>query len=105
MESVLLKCNYEPSGWAIVELQGILVNKYGPLDGEKLGLLDIHDNIPELIIGDHKLMGQIVKLQKPLLVLKKGDPVGDSTTWESHAVIRTKYVFNQKPETVQKFQI
>lgn len=97
LDAVLIKCPEDPSGWAIIELQGTIVNKNGPLNGETLGRFQI-GKVPELIIGNHKLLGSIVNLNKPMLVVQKNenrDSVQNNhlAEWDVFAIVRTKYFF------------
>eukprot|EP01126_Amoeba_proteus_P015081 TRINITY_DN166_c1_g1_i1.p1 TRINITY_DN166_c1_g1~~TRINITY_DN166_c1_g1_i1.p1 ORF type:complete len:106 (-),score=18.10 TRINITY_DN166_c1_g1_i1:239-556(-) len=99
--SVLIRCPEDPSEWGIIELQGVVIPKMSPtLDGESLGYLEIKNNIPVLVIGNHILRGKIETLKKPLLVIRKDAKPDEEGIgqWESVAFVRKKYLFVEKPQ-------
>ena len=59
--------------YSMVELQGTLHGASSTLDGLKLGDIRFAADEPELTIGVYQLTGKVVKLQTPLLVLRRED--------------------------------
>lgn len=73
MPQIVLRLSDSHGGWGLVELQGQLETRdQVPFDDMHVG--DLHFDprgIPHLIIGHHLLDGKVVKLEKPLAVLRK----------------------------------
>ncbi len=59
--------------YSMVELQGTLHGASTTLDGLKLGDIRFAADEPQLTIGMYQLAGKVVKLQTPLLVLRRED--------------------------------
>ena len=114
--------------WAIIEMQGDLESRVGDvkLEGKFVG--DLHftktGHVPVLIIGHHILYGKVVKLEKPLVIMEKGqenpnclkstqinvNASGDSamevdtekneTVYNVRAIIRKKLLFKSRPKPI-----
>lgn len=77
----------------MMDLQGELKISDHVLENVIIGPLNIDGNRAELTIGNHLLVGKIVKLRKPLIVLKKGTIDGLNII----GYIRNKIVFDERP--------
>lgn len=73
MPQIMVRLSDSHGGWGLVELQGQLETRdQVPFDNMHIG--DLHFDprgVPHLIIGHHLLDGKVVKLEKPLAVLRK----------------------------------
>eukprot|EP01086_Lenisia_limosa_P005719 TRINITY_DN2308_c0_g1_i3.p1 TRINITY_DN2308_c0_g1~~TRINITY_DN2308_c0_g1_i3.p1 ORF type:complete len:111 (+),score=13.74 TRINITY_DN2308_c0_g1_i3:59-391(+) len=97
-----------PSGsgieqWVILELQGELQSfsssTHG-FSGLELGSLEILENgNPRLTIGNHQADGKIVKLRKPLAVIRK-EKDSSGVFYETKAMVLEKYLFKTRPHTL-----
>lgn len=83
---------------AIIELQGVIdITQGGSFQDFTLGPLVINDDDSALLtIGNHLLRGKVVKLKKPLAMVKRGTKEG----LEIHAVIRKKVLFSDRPTLI-----
>lgn len=119
--------------WAIIEMQGDLESRVGDVQLEGKFVGDLHftkaGHVPVLIIGHHILYGKVVKLEKPLVIMEKGQEVskppsdsepsqatssGDSlensvmevdretgeTVYNVRAIIRKKLLFKSRPKPI-----
>ena len=92
----------------MIEMQGDLESRLGAnvdVSGKFIG--DLHytkdGGTPILIIGHHILYGKKVKLENPMVILKKFHKVqGDQTVMEYHVdtVIRHKLIFKARPKPI-----
>ena len=92
----------------MIEMQGDLESRLGAnvdVSGKFIG--DLHytkdGGIPILIIGHHILYGKKVKLESPMVAMKKVRTVqGDQTVTEYHVetVIRSKLIFKARPKPI-----
>jgi hypothetical protein len=101
--------------WSLLELQGHLDPRdvQQTLDSLPLGVLEADAaNSKEfsLIIGSNKLVGKLVRLEKPLVVLTHEDNehvaadaagAGDEH-WRAVGVVRNKVVFKTRPQPIVK---
>ncbi|KAL5105041.1 hypothetical protein TcWFU_009954 [Taenia crassiceps] len=87
--------------WGLIELQGELIDKTdGHLNGKVIG--DLHftlKNEPVFIIGHHILHGEVVRLPKPLAVLRRAQN-NSQTEVVITAVIRQKLLFRSRPDPI-----
>ena len=114
--------------WAIIEMQGDLESRVGDVQLEGKFVGDLHftksGHVPVLIIGHHILYGKVVKLEKPLVIMEKGQEnsnntnashcnitsSGDSemevdiekneTVYNVRAIIRKKLLFKSRPKPI-----
>ncbi|KAF0716381.1 hypothetical protein AaE_011111 [Aphanomyces astaci] len=101
--------------WSILELQGELIADTKA--SLKLGHLQYQKGVPTLLIGTHLLEGKVLKLSKPMAIMRKkphadhaaigsGDDtngVASSNTSTGYIVVgiaRKKLVFNTRPKPV-----
>ncbi|KAL6076208.1 Replication factor C complex [Balamuthia mandrillaris] len=107
----------EEQEWAMIELQGKLaLDGSAGFDGLPLGRLTVNENKnAELIVGNHRLEGKRVALQKPLVVLlpaaagqdalraedtEKDELHTSNRSYNTVGVIRYKYLFRNRPKPV-----
>ena len=99
---------------ALIEMQGALESRLGnnvDVSGKFIG--DLHytkDNgTPILIIGHHILYGKVVKLERPMVAMKKvvmscenGASGDNQSTTEYHVdtIIRHKLIFKARPKPI-----
>ncbi|ETW02234.1 hypothetical protein H310_05793 [Aphanomyces invadans] len=91
--------------WSILELQGELIaDSKASL---KLGQLQYQKGVPTLLIGTHLLEGKVVKLPKPMAIMRKkakevsaDDTDTTSTAYTVVGIARKKLVFNSRPKPV-----
>merc|ERR1711881_804025 len=93
---------------ALIEMQGDPESRLGnnvDVSGKFIG--DLHytkdQGTPILIIGHHILYGKVVKLESPMVAMKKVRTVqGDQTVTEYHVetVIRSKLIFKARPKPI-----
>ncbi|XP_037071360.1 chromosome transmission fidelity protein 8 homolog [Pollicipes pollicipes] len=107
-----------PPSWALIELQGDLESRSGSsLAGQLIG--DLHftrQGAPVLIVGHHILWGKVATLEKPLLVMEKGEAAtreisvdametedagaGAECRYHVRAVVRKKILFRSRPKPI-----
>lgn len=80
----------------IIELQGFLESS-SSLDGLDLGCIRFSGKDASLVIGAHELVGKQVNLSKPLVVTRK---VPQASELHVVGVVRKKYVFKTRPNTI-----
>ena len=69
----------------ILEFQGEIT---GQLNGSKLGSIKVNeDRTVVILVGQHKLEGNMVELKSPLLVLEKNSETGSNSS-EKNLVIQ-----------------
>jgi len=93
--------------WSIIELQGELESKAEEaLGGKLIGDLHYnHDGNPILIIGHHILHGKAQELEKPLIMINRGqtfemDNEESDIKYDVTAVIKKKLVFKTRPKPI-----
>ncbi|KAH7817247.1 uncharacterized protein MONOS_3727 [Monocercomonoides exilis] len=74
----------------IVEFQGNIEVTAQQLGGIQIGDLNFKDDIT-LKIGNYLLTGQIIKLEKPFLVLEKSDDLEEHLPLENEKMPKEKY--------------
>ena len=92
----------------MIEMQGDLESRLGvSVDNSGKFIGDLHYTkdgaIPILIIGHHILYGKKVKMDNPMVAMKKVHTVqGDQTVTEYHVetVIRHKLIFKARPKPI-----
>lgn len=101
--------------WSLLELQGHLDPRdvQQTLDSLPLGVLEVDaSNSKEysLVVGNNKLVGKLVRLDKPLVVLTHdNDARPDAIAlaehdehWRAVGVVRSKIVFKTRPQPIVK---
>ncbi|KAF0731087.1 hypothetical protein Ae201684P_011701 [Aphanomyces euteiches] len=88
--------------WSIVELQGELICESKA--SLPLGKLQYQKGVPTLLIGTHLLEGKVVKLGKPMAIMRK-KAIDDNSTEQTKAytvvgIARKKLVFSTRPKPV-----
>jgi hypothetical protein len=58
---------------ALLELQGLMTPKSQSFERLCVGPLTIEGDVATLVIGNHEISGKIQTLEKPLLVLERGN--------------------------------
>jgi chromosome transmission fidelity protein 8 len=95
---IAISLNDEPPERMLLELQGTLEFMS---DNLEIGSLTWQGQTPTLVIGHHRLTGQVVKLTRPFYVLSKDkDPLGFSIK----SVVSKKLVFKNRPEHLMSHQ-
>ncbi|KAI9164217.1 hypothetical protein H9P43_008034 [Blastocladiella emersonii ATCC 22665] len=123
-----------PHDLVLIELQGVLECDGDAFAGQTLGRIGFADDSetesPTLIIGNHRLEGKVVKLKKPLAVIKRagansslfpaaagggdvvmseshgdegeGDNLNPTAAGEWHIVglIKAKFEFRRRPQNL-----
>ena len=79
----------------ILELQGTLEIEDKELKNLKIGNISFNNGKVFLIIGNHKLNGSKVMLEKPIAVMKKRKT--NNVTYNVLGLIKQKFVFNTRP--------
>lgn len=89
---------------SLVEMQGDLESRLGSnvdLSGKFIG--DLHftkdGSTPIMIIGHHILYGKVLKLDKPLVVMRKVQ-LEDGTEYHVDTIIRSKLIFKARPKPI-----
>ena len=94
----------------MIEMQGDLESRLGAnvdISGKFIG--DLHytkdGKTPILIIGHHILYGKVVKLDRPMVAMKKVvkeliDESGSTTEYHVQTIIRTKLLFKARPKPI-----
>ena len=81
----------------ILEFQGEIT---GELDGAKLGSIKVNeDKTVVILVGQHKLEGQLVDLKSPLLVLEKNAATGSDCNEKNlviQGVVKKKIIFKHR---------
>ncbi|GMH86474.1 hypothetical protein TrST_g3351 [Triparma strigata] len=89
-----------------IELNGQLVVPKGrKSEGieTELGLFTMEEGTPTLLVGTHEIKGKIVKLKKPLLLVRKKKSSDDKPLpVEAEGIITEKYLFNGYPKTIMR---
>ncbi|KAK8802669.1 hypothetical protein WA171_006345 [Blastocystis sp. BT1] len=87
--------------WVLIELQGKLHNIDGDgFCGIDLGTLGWVDGNPVLTIGNHLCEGKVIKLRKPLAIMrriKKTESSEAGVEYVVEAMIKEKYLFSARP--------
>ena len=95
---------------SMIEMQGDLESRLGSnvdVSGKFIG--DLHytkdGKTPILIIGHHILYGKVVKLDRPMVAMKKVvkeliDESGSTTEYHVQTIIRTKLLFKARPKPI-----
>merc|ERR1712018_609806 len=95
---------------SLIEMQGDLESRLGSnvdVSGKFIG--DLHytkdGKTPILIIGHHILYGKVVKLDRPLIAMKKVvreliDESESTTEYHIETIIRTKLLFKARPKPI-----
>ena len=85
----------------VIELQGNLHNANGSgLHGMDLGELEWVNGNPVLSIGNHLCEGKVVKLRKPLAIMRKtANSIGEGNEvqYEIDVIIHEKFLFSNRP--------
>ncbi|ORZ38215.1 chromosome transmission fidelity protein 8 [Catenaria anguillulae PL171] len=98
----------KPHELVVIELQGSLECDDGVFSGQHLGKFTYANSSdsgnPELIIGNHRLEGKLVKMSKPFAVLEKTQravDVGvDPVEWRVRGIVKYKYMFKTRPQNL-----
>ncbi|GMI00553.1 hypothetical protein TrLO_g8319 [Triparma laevis f. longispina] len=91
-----------------IELNGQLVVPSGRVSEgveTELGLFTVEGGVPTLLVGTHEIKGKIIKLKKPLLLVRKQKSEPNSTTplpVLAEGIITEKYLFNGYPKTIMR---
>ncbi|GMI09817.1 hypothetical protein TrVE_jg7403 [Triparma verrucosa] len=89
-----------------IELNGQLVVPKGRTSEgieTELGLFTMEEGTPTLLVGTHEIKGKIVKLKKPLLLVRKKKSSDDKPLpVEAEGIITEKYLFNGYPKTIMR---
>lgn len=97
---LMVKIGDRHEEWGLVELQGVLETHQGQsFDKQFIG--DLHftaAGVPQLIVGHHLLTGKVVKLDKPLAVMKKQAGEEDREEYIVVAVVNKKIIFRNRPK-------
>ncbi|KAJ1858131.1 hypothetical protein GGH12_001720 [Coemansia sp. RSA 1822] len=89
--------------FCLLEAQGSLeTDGTGGLRGQqKFAEIERQDNDQVLMrIGVHRVQGSLVKLKKPLAVLKKRVADDGSISYDIEAVVKEKFLFKLRPDVV-----
>lgn len=99
--------------WVILDMQGRLeIN--GPVNGEHFGDLKWKEDgkTAQLIIGHQLLEGELIKLEKPFLVVDRNSireqndsdqdalQSGENMLCDVVAIVRKKIVFSERPKPI-----
>jgi len=106
---LFIKCHGQGQDLALIELQGDLESRQGSsidLSGQFIG--DLHyskdsGSTPIMIVGHHILYGKTVKLERPMVALRKmvkENDDGTTTEYQVESVIRTKLIFKSRPKPI-----
>ena len=93
MRIKIIPVNGKPNELVIIELQGTIEYRGEDISEVEIGPLTVNNKEATLVVGNHLLHGKEVTISPPIAVLERGTEEGLPIV----AVIRKKYVFNQKP--------
>ena len=87
------------TNWLIIELQGELEFNSEICDSLYVGKFNYIKDKDQatFTIGDHMLVGKLVKLKNPFGIFKKVHNGGE-TKYELAGVVKEKYLFQQRPK-------
>jgi chromosome transmission fidelity protein 8 len=90
---------------ALIELQGNLESRLGSnVDKSGKFIGDLHftkdGTVPILIIGHHILYGKAVKLENPMIVIKKKKIPNETTEYLVESIIKKKLLFKTRPKPI-----
>jgi hypothetical protein len=81
--------------YTMIELQGTLESSVGSLSGQELGSFSCTGDEARLVVGTHELRGHREQLSKALVVTR-----GTGESLAVLGVVRAKWVFNKRPNTL-----
>ena len=89
------------TSWLIIELQGELEYNSEICDSLYVGKFKYitEKDQASFTIGDHLLIGKVVKLKHPLGIFKKIQNEGE-TSYQLAGLVKEKYLFQQRPRQI-----